>query len=248
LLHCLPIVVVGLAAILAVRLFVTEDMQQASGSGPSAALPALQSPRILLGYLLLAALMAAMYGALLAQIDAVAHGKPLGPGAAMGFGLRRAPVMLGVWILLGLMVGIGLLLFIVPGVYWWGLYQLAVVPPIVERAGVLESFVASARLVRGHWWSSGSAIFVASLIVMALMFAVIFVVVAVTVSGVGADALTADPLELIEKTGLARRISWAMLLLNMLLAGFLPAVLLSLYYELKQRDANAAAGSGGQRL
>jgi len=76
-------------------------------------------------------------------------GKPVGVAQIFGEGdkLLRG---LGVSILLGLMVMVGLLLFIVPGI-WLGLKYGQAMTALVDRnCGVIEAFKYSAKITEGH--------------------------------------------------------------------------------------------------
>jgi hypothetical protein len=69
---------------------------------------------------------------------------------------RTRPVilpLLGATLLGAIGVGIGFVLFIVPGILLWTLWSLIVPVIVYERRGVLESFSRSRQLVRGHGWT-----------------------------------------------------------------------------------------------
>lgn len=63
------------------------------------------------------------------------------------------PALLLAGVLAALGIGVGLFLFVIPGLYM--LTRWAVVTPVlvVERVGVLEAFGRSSRLVKGSAWS-----------------------------------------------------------------------------------------------
>lgn len=71
-------------------------------------------------------------------------------------------------ILFGIGVGIGFLLLIVPGLVLLTFWSLGAPAIVVERAGPLEAFGRSWRLVRGDAWSVFAALLVALLIVIAI--------------------------------------------------------------------------------
>jgi hypothetical protein len=108
----------------------------------------------LVSTLLLAAMMVAPL--------ALAAGAPV-PGTirALGFALRRVP-----WIVLGyaltlLLIGSGLVLLLLPGLYCWGRVQLWLVPVLAEDASATGAIGRSWRLTRGHWWRVSTLLSVA---------------------------------------------------------------------------------------
>ncbi len=78
--------------------------------------------------------------------------------------------LLAAGILRGLGVGIGFLLLIIPGLFLLTIW--AVVPPVVmlERPGVLQSFVRSWQLVKANFWPVFGAIVIFFLITFAVGF------------------------------------------------------------------------------
>jgi len=243
LLSCFGIILLSVAVMTAfsVLLVGALPVTAATASSPLAAFAVLR--HLWLGYLVMLLVMTGFYGALFAQIDAIARGTRVGLGAALGIGLRRAPVMIGVAILFALMVGLGCVLLIVPGIYLWGVYQFAVIPPIVERAGVFESLSTSARLVKGNWWRSSTIMFVAFAILMVLELVIAMIAgitTAVSAGGAGAGAAAAlTGARLVEQV--------ASSILGLFTTSFFPCVLLAIYYDLKVRSegTDLAARLGG---
>lgn len=77
------------------------------------------------------------------------HAEPLSTDEAMQLGRGRMWPLYGLDLLAGLAIGVGMILFIVPGVY--AALAWAVVAPVLveERRRVLETFGRSAELTRG---------------------------------------------------------------------------------------------------
>ncbi len=73
--------------------------------------------------------------------------------------------LIAVGILAGIAVGIGFLLFVVPGLILVTIWAVIAPAIVVERAGVLESFGRSRELVRGNGWQVFGVIVVVFLIV-----------------------------------------------------------------------------------
>lgn len=228
-LACLPIVLIMFVLMLPLSLLLATRMQSLVGN-PQAMLDLFKSPIIWQSYFVMIVVMCAVYGALFAQAHAVAHGERLTVVAALGVGLKRTPVLLGVGLLFGMMVGVGMVLLIIPGVYLWGVFQLAFAPAVVERAGVFESLTASRRLTKGNWWRTFVIITVALIIMYVLVISVMFIVGIVA----GVSTLTAAAGE--QQVGAAlvtqQLISSAV---NVFVMSFLPCIVLAVYYDLKLR-------------
>ena len=74
--------------------------------------------------------------------------------------------LIGAGILAGLAIGIGLFLFIVPGLVLLTIWAVIAPVIVVEKSPVMASFGRSRELVRGNGWPVFGAIFVAFLIVI----------------------------------------------------------------------------------
>ncbi len=72
--------------------------------------------------------------------------------ASLATGLRRILPVLGTAILAGLVIALGTLAFIVPGLIAMCLLWVAVPATVVERSGVIDSLSRSADLTEGYRW------------------------------------------------------------------------------------------------
>ncbi len=78
-------------------------------------------------------------------------------------------------ILLGLAIGIGLVLLIIPGLFLLTIW-VAVIPAIVlENRGIIESFGRSRELVRGHGWNVFGVIVLTFLLLIGISLVVALV-------------------------------------------------------------------------
>jgi hypothetical protein len=94
-----------------------------------------------------------------------------------------APIVLpliGLSILLGVGVGVGFVLIIVPGLFLMTIWSVAAPSLVIERQGVFAAFGRSRELVRGHGWQ----VFGVILVVIALSI-VVSIIVAILASGLG---------------------------------------------------------------
>jgi hypothetical protein len=72
--------------------------------------------------------------------------------------------LIGVGILAGIAIGIGFLLFVVPGLILLTIWAVIAPVIVVEHSGVMDSFGRSRELVRGNGWQVFGVIFVVFLI------------------------------------------------------------------------------------
>jgi hypothetical protein len=240
-LPCMPLVLVATVMMVLPSVLMSRGAAAVTPGDPAAMLAFFKSPAVLLSYLALIVVSTVVYGALFAQVDAIARGERMPAGAAFMLGLRRFPVMIGVAILLGLMVLVGCMLLLIPGVYLWGVFQLSLIPPILERAGVFASFSTSARLVKGNWWRATAIVFVASAMIMVLL--VVVSAIAGVVTGIGAAA-GVGAADFANATATAQAISLVISAIsNLFTLTFFPSVLLAVYYDLKLRNEGADLAS-----
>ncbi len=121
------------------------------------------------------------------------------------------------------MSGVVVAALAVAAIYVWGRAFLANVALVVEDALVFRSLGISWRLIKGHWWRTATVYSVALIIVM------VFYVVIIMADGIVGVALRGS---VAAATALSQLVS---ILGGTFLMSFLPAVLLSMYYDLKLR-------------
>lgn len=69
----------------------------------------------------------------------------------LNFAVGRLPSLLGAGVVSGILIVVGLICLVVPGVILAIMFSLVVPAIVVERAGALESLSRSRRLVGGRW-------------------------------------------------------------------------------------------------
>jgi hypothetical protein len=80
------------------------------------------------------------------------RGQPFTIGQSIRIGLARATPVIGVAILTGLAAGLGMLLFIVPGVIIGCMLCVAIPACVIEKTGVTASLSRSVALTKGYRW------------------------------------------------------------------------------------------------
>lgn len=90
---------------------------------------------------------ASVYGA-----ARLADGLTFGVGEAMGVGARRLLPFVGIALLTLIVVFVGFILFVIPGLIVAVYLCLAAPACVIETRGPIASLDRSVRLVRGNWW------------------------------------------------------------------------------------------------
>jgi glycerophosphoryl diester phosphodiesterase family protein len=87
-----------------------------------------------------------------ALVEAVDQARQHRTGSLFGAAWQRAGALLGVSLLTGIGVGVGLFLFVVPGLILFTRWSLAVPAVMIEGRSPREAMRRSRELVRGHGW------------------------------------------------------------------------------------------------
>jgi hypothetical protein len=111
-------------------------------------------------------------------------GEEVGWRSSLRYALRRLPALIGMSIVSGILTLIGFALCILPGVYLWAGFYVAVPVLLVEGSGPLRSLGRSRELVRGRWWGTFGVAVVGYLLVS---------VVSVALSGLIVGLAFANP-------------------------------------------------------
>ena len=181
-------------------------------------------PPVLALYLLQSVLSLAFYGALIASLNAVALGDtPLSFGEAIAIGftrLGRAVVSGVVW---WAIIVIGLILLLVPGIYFLGALCLWPVALYAEDAGAMQALQYSRDLIKGHWWRSSTILTIAVIII--LVFSMVVGLIAGVFAAISRHDVTTAQL-VIQVVSMAA---------NVFVLPMIPAVLLVMYRDLQLR-------------
>jgi hypothetical protein len=121
----------------------------------------------ILTYILVGALVYGTVQYLLGQKAAV--------GDIISRGMRTIGPVFVIAILLSLVIGIGFVLLIVPGVFLAVAYAVVIPAAVVERPGIMGAFNRSWELTKGYRWQVLGIL----LIMMVILFAFAFVVAAI---------------------------------------------------------------------
>ena len=219
-----PLTLVAAVFIALPGIFFGAQMTHARALAPQAALAMMRSPGYWLSYVLMSLIYLVVQGALLSALDRFATRGELSVGDALSVGARRLPSMIAVGVLSFLSIMVGFILLIVPGIYIWGIFQLALVALIVDGVGITESFGVSRRLIKGHWWRSVTIVTVGIIIVF------VFTLLAGVVNGVVVALTRFDPAVVLVVEPAVGAI------VNVFMLPLLPSISLCMYYDLKLRS------------
>jgi hypothetical protein len=85
--------------------------------------------------------------------------------SSLRYALRRLPAVVGLSLLSTIIIGIGFVLCVIPGIYLWGAFYVAVPVLLVEGVGPRRALGRSRQLVRGRWWGTIGVAIVGSVLV-----------------------------------------------------------------------------------
>lgn len=141
---------------------------------------------------------------------------------SLRFAVSKLRSLIWLSVLLGLLIGLGLLAFIVPGAYFWGLWAVAVPALLLEDQRGRAALRRSKGLVKGRWWPTVACLVVAAILSGIVQSVFSGLLLGVTVSG------TNDVVQVVAQ-------AVATTLGSMLTTPFTAAVVTVLYFDLRVR-------------
>jgi len=223
--RCWPIALVGSLIMGTFGVFLTIYVRNAGiGLTGMALLQVYRQPPILALYLLQSVLSLAFYGALIASQNAVALGDtPLSFGEAIAIGFARLGRAVVTGIVWWAIIVLGLVLLLVPGIYFLGALCLWPVALYAEDAGAMQALQYSRDLIKGHWWRSSTILTIAVIII--LVFSMVVGLVAGVLAAISRHDFTTAQL-MVQVVSIAA---------NVFVLPMIPAVLLAMYRDLQLR-------------
>lgn len=117
-----------------------------------------------------------MYGAVIHMTCQSLAGRPTAVGAAIGKGFSRFFPLLIAYIVLSLLVSVGLLLLIVPGLWALATFALLLPAVVAENMGPFSGMSRSAALTKGYRWKVIGASVLLFVLIIAVSFASQFII------------------------------------------------------------------------
>jgi hypothetical protein len=117
------------------------------------------------GWLVWMAIYLALFNGLLKMVDGLGRGEPPLPvGEALQAGLPRVPAAIGTFLLYIIVLMVGTLLLLIPGV----LFSMSMIFcwyfVVLEKRGPFEALIDSHRLVWGQWWRTTAVLTIAFIV------------------------------------------------------------------------------------
>ena len=165
-----------------------------------------------------------LYGAGVVRIESIAQGSDIGLGASFAAAVPKILAMIIATICFGLVVGIGLVLLVVPGIILLGSMFLFVPAIVLDGKGPVESLTYSHKLVWGNWWRVAT-IGAIALIIIYVVYLLAGILMAVFAGGMGSG----DPATFFITNMIGT------LLGGLILTAFFFALYAELYREVKMR-------------
>jgi hypothetical protein len=103
--------------------------------------------------------------------------------SSLRYALKRLPAVVAVSIVSTILIGIGTLLCIIPGIYLWGAFYVAIPVALVEGIGPFRALGRSRDLVQGRWWPTIGVAFVGYTLVFLVSAALAALVIGVAAAG-----------------------------------------------------------------
>lgn len=126
------------------------------------------------------------YLAITKSILATAYGEQVNNRDAVSFALRKTPTFILAVLLYFLVVIVGMVFLLIPGLYFAGALGLFGVAIVVEELGALPAIKRSYFLVKNNWWRS-AAIYSVVLTVYLVVFLAVMLVGAPLIVALGGD-------------------------------------------------------------
>jgi hypothetical protein len=181
-----------------------------------------------------------LFAAMVLQMSAIGKDEELPVKVALAQGVRPVPSLFVAWILYFIIVTVGSILFVVPGIIFSVslLLALCILQPL-EGKGPFSALKASHELVWGCWWRTTGILSVGLIIII------------VAFSGLGLVFTVAGPLLGVSVVVQTASSSIVGIVLTLLLSPLYVSMLLCIYWDLKLRkqgtDLEARVGALGAR-
>ncbi|HUZ15328.1 MAG TPA: hypothetical protein VMU72_04015 [Gaiellaceae bacterium] len=120
--------------------------------------------------------------------------------SSLRYALRRLPAVVVLTIVAGILEALGLIFCVIPGIYLWGAFSVAIPALLVEGAGPFRALGRSRRLVKGRWWTTFGVAIVGYLLVAIISTALTALVVGVAFANPARNTATGFVLNTLAST------------------------------------------------
>ncbi len=171
------------ALLAAVLLSTATRMPQGAGQPPTGLLAGMGIGMLVIGLLAMIGYMLA-YAAMTVAISREYLGQDITPGEAYQQVIPSLGTLIVTAILVAVVVGIGMMLCIIPGVYLAVALTFAIPVVVLEGLGATAALSRSMELVRGYWLRVFGTMFLLGLIVGLIQMAILWPVNMIVVAGI----------------------------------------------------------------
>jgi hypothetical protein len=175
-----------------------------------------------------------LWAALVLRQRAIAAGAPVAMPAELALALRRVPALVALTLLNMLVVGVGVVLLVIPGLYLLVALWMALPLLILEGSGPIAAMQSSLRLVRGNWWRA----FAMLLVMIAIYF--VFIVLGIFIVAMAVQLERGADIAVVTATSTVFAIS-----LGAFIGPLFAAVMLAVLGDLQVRRAATANVASG---
>ena len=120
--------------------------------------------------------------------------------SSLRFALRRLPALVGLSILTGILLGLAFVAFVIPFIYFFVAFAVAVPVLLVEGATPAAALGRSRRLVKGRWWGTLGVAVVGYLLVSLVSYALTGIVVGIAFANPVRNSVTGFVLNTLAST------------------------------------------------
>ena len=119
---------------------------------------------------------------------------------SLRYALKRLPAVVGVTIVSTIFVVIGVIFCIVPGIYLWAAFYVAIPVVLVEGVGPFRALGRSRELVRGRWWGTFGVAVLGSILAATIAGALTALFVGLSIGAGGSDTVVGFMVNVIATT------------------------------------------------
>ncbi len=117
-------------------------------------------------------------------------GEKVGWRSSLGYALRRLPAVVVLSLFSGFLVLVGTILCVIPGIYLYVAFAVAVPVLLVEGAGPVRALGRSRELVQGRWWGTLGVTFVGYMLVSIVSLALTGLLVGIAFANPDRNSVT----------------------------------------------------------
>lgn len=180
-----------------------------------------------------ALLSLALWSALMLRQRKVVRQQPTSLPAELGEALRRVPALFLASLVIGILIAMGLVLLVVPGIYLITALSLTWPALLFAGRGPFAAMLYSVDLVRNNWWRT-TAVFAVTMIIALVFYFAMFATLGITMQLAGSNDVAMFTAAAVV----------VVIVLGALGAPFYSAVLLALFEDLNRRRLQGVASQG----